>query len=792
MTSVTVNIDIAALVNQAVPAQGIVTFTATAPVARTTSGILLGPGLYVQRSLDSAGTATAVLQATDDSTISPVGWSWYCVIRTDQLSISFYFLLPGTPSTVNLSDLLPSSFSLLPPPPSPPGTPPPVLSVAGKTGYVSLVEADIAGLVADLAGKATDANVMHLTGNETAAGTKTFSTAPIVPDGSFPESKVIGLTSDLALRAMDASVVHLLGAETITGAKTFTGVTTVPTPVNATDAATKAYADGSQVVNARAFNPKGDAVRLRGISLTNGSNILTATGTTPTAAFTSADVGKTVIIGDFNGFSRIMTTTITGFTDSSHVTMAANAPQNLSGAGAVAFYGTDDTAALNSFYSTAGALASPVDTGIGPNVPMGQSQVIAWLGHSPYGGGYIVTGQLAVPAAVIHDGPGLIINGQTDIYNPVVSFAQYSGYRNLRLESIFGTGVVVNSAGAGTQADDSGGNLVLWNIGTALETGGTGRSQDGLVLNGYGFPIATRVWMKGGRRGIYHNAGSDCIVAMAHLIGCKMPIWVNGGNMVRYGTVILDTCGDTVAGNSGITLDNGCSLCTFGDVAAFEVVGSTRTLDNVLLIGAGGSGNNTQIRANLVIQKTGGNGVNLVKAQDFTINVVVSNTASASSGGSNNTTAVVWTSGVAGSADVMLACNTSVTPYSGNPGGGFRWVRSGTVYQTQGGTAPTPTLQAGNGSSPPACTVTGNGQRGSASFGSGSSPAAGDQVVLTYNDSTGWVNAPKAVALSANQAAAALIPYRKVTATALTLGFVTAPAASQTAGTYVVDYSMDG
>ncbi len=64
---------------------------------------------------------------------------------------------------------------------------------------------DLAGTAAaptvpGLAAKSDDSAVVHNTGAETIAGIKTFSSAPIVPDGSFAEAKVNNLTTDLAAK----------------------------------------------------------------------------------------------------------------------------------------------------------------------------------------------------------------------------------------------------------------------------------------------------------------------------------------------------------------------------------------------------------------------------------------------------------------------------------------------------------------------------------------------------------------------------------------------------------------
>lgn len=57
-----------------------------------------------------------------------------------------------------------------------------------------------------IAAKADDSAVVKLTGDQTIAGVKTFSSAPVVPDAAFAIAKVNGLSAALALKADAADV----------------------------------------------------------------------------------------------------------------------------------------------------------------------------------------------------------------------------------------------------------------------------------------------------------------------------------------------------------------------------------------------------------------------------------------------------------------------------------------------------------------------------------------------------------------------------------------------------------
>lgn len=98
----------------------------------------------------------------------------------------------------------------------------PVVSVAGKTGVVTLVKGDVGlGAVdntsdaskpistatqAALDTKAADSAVVKLTGNQTVGGVKTFTSAPVVPDASFPQAKVSGLSTALSGKVGSSTV----------------------------------------------------------------------------------------------------------------------------------------------------------------------------------------------------------------------------------------------------------------------------------------------------------------------------------------------------------------------------------------------------------------------------------------------------------------------------------------------------------------------------------------------------------------------------------------------------------
>lgn len=549
---------------------------------------------------------------------------------------------------------------------------------------------------------------------------------------------------------------------------------------------------GDLVINAKDYGAKIDGRRLRNITATAaGTGVTDNSGL---ANFTSADVGKKCVVyldGDQDTTSVVGTvTTIAAVVDATHVTLSVAAGLTASGTGAYFLYGTDDATALTAALTAAAALTT-VDTTVGPNEPQGMGRPTVLIPASSPASLCILGSALTVPSGTALAAQSFLANLLADRFAPCLVVSPYARLADLiGIEALYGTGVQLGNA-AGVQADVHFDNLVLWHVGKIREVGGATRYPDAVTALGYGF-LGGLIWTKGGARALSMNAGSDMMLDRLFAIGSHCAVSMSQTNQVSISEITMDSCGIAGGGYNGIELDNACSDIRLA-AKAFVITGSTRSLDNVLIIGKTSTNKCIDIHAEISAQATGGVALSLANAQDIDVTVLASNTASPSSGGSNITTAVAFGT-VAGSCRVGAEMNGSITPYTGTPPGIYRYTRSGVEYRVQGGSAPAGAAATANGTAPPAPTVTGNDQRGLVSFGSGTSPTTGTQVTLTFASATGWVTTAPYVQLQAlNAATAALQPYvASCTATVLSIGFGVAPAASQAVGTYKLGYRIEG
>jgi hypothetical protein len=533
---------------------------------------------------------------------------------------------------------------------------------------------------------------------------------------------------------------------------------------------------GELVFNVQDYGAKGDGQRIRNVTASTASAVVTVAS----GNFSNADIGKVAAVYSDTAAGAI--TTIASVQSTTQVTLAANANITVTGTGGYFLYGSDDSTAFTAAF-TAAAVETSTDVTVGPNQPQGLGQPIVLAPQTTTDSLYVLASAVTVPSGVMLDCAGMLVNATASLTTPVVTFNPYSSARRLYVECLFNSGIQLGSA-AGTQADVHADKLVLWHVGKAA-------SQVGLNLLGYGFLIDL-VWMKGGNTGILHNAGSDCFVNRAFIIGAHTAISMSQSNQVRYNGIIMDSCGEVGGGYSGIVLDNACSYVTF-NAQAFCVTGLTRSLDNVVLLGNGSTNKNVVLQFNVTAEKTGGNVVNFAQAQDVECNILASNTASNSSGGNNITTAVVFGT-VAGSFRADAELSGTVTPYSGTVAGLYRYTRGGVAYSVQGGAGPTVAIGANNGSGGANTpNVTGNDARGKINFGSNTSPTAGAQVAVTFASSSGWVAAPTVIVVPTTSAAAALQLYVSgVSTTGFTVSSAVAPTGGQANSTYGVYYQIIG
>jgi len=96
--------------------------------------------------------------------------------------------------------------------------------------------------------KANDANVVKLTGNQTVAGVKTFSSSPVVPSKTTAATNTgtaLATEAQVFLKANDANVVKLSDDQTIAGVKTFSDIPILPAidPTSDNHVVRKAYVD---------------------------------------------------------------------------------------------------------------------------------------------------------------------------------------------------------------------------------------------------------------------------------------------------------------------------------------------------------------------------------------------------------------------------------------------------------------------------------------------------------------------------------------------------------------------
>jgi hypothetical protein len=426
--------------------------------------------------------------------------------------------------------------------------------------------------------------------------------------------------------------------------------------------------DRSDSLNVLDFGAVGNGIRLHNITATTGSPIVTCA----TASFMAADIGKLAVV--YNNAAAGTITTIQSVESSTSVTLAANAGLTTSGATSYMIYGTDDSAAFNLMFAAATSAAAGIDTTVGDNQPQGLSQT-STVAPSTYSGGmYIIGSQLTISPGGDFDAQSKLCNLLADRYAPMLVAQQYTRIRHLEIEAVFGTGIQLGTA-TGVQQDIVMDDFTAWHVGTAVESTGLLRSQDGLSLLGYNY-LLHRVWIKGGSRAIFHNHGSDCVVNYAYCIGAKTGVHLNAANQVQYNNIFLDTCSGNGAPYGGVVVDNGCTN-VYARVHAYETIGTSSTVSPVVAVGQINTPTNIDIVMDVMANNTGGVGLAVNHAQECHFECNFSNSQFTTGASNPITTAVAFGANLAGAVTIDATLAGGITPYSGTLYIGYVYHQSG-------------------------------------------------------------------------------------------------------------------
>lgn len=167
------------------------------------------------------------------------------------------------------------------------------------------------------------------------------------------------------------------------------------------------------------YAAKGNGKIVTDAVMTSGSNVLACTSSAP---FASGDVGKHVLVSTAAGAYAPLHATITGFTNSAHVTLSANATANTTGTpGAICYFGSDDLAALQSQMNAA---ASYLTAHGYAEMLLDPSSVYVLGGAFTVGGAGAGNNQLALPniAQASQHGVLAILGGADSA--PLINWAQ--------------------------------------------------------------------------------------------------------------------------------------------------------------------------------------------------------------------------------------------------------------------------------------------------------------------------------------------------------------------------------
>lgn len=195
-------------------------------------------------------------------------------------------------------------------------------------------------------------------------------TAPVKQSGTNYDTAWVDIATQAELDAVAAAAgsAHIVAANLVNDARYVTdAVTNATTTVTSATAAFVA-GDVGKVANLSTY-------RYLEVSMTAASNIVTAT----TGTFTANDVDRTIDIDGIGTGGLMVSTTISGFTDSTHVTVAVSATSSVTTRAAMVSAGHQTTIASVTNGTTVVLTAAPAWTATGVHLALGTDNRAALL-----------------------------------------------------------------------------------------------------------------------------------------------------------------------------------------------------------------------------------------------------------------------------------------------------------------------------------------------------------------------------------------------------------------------------
>lgn len=560
------------------------------------------------------------------------------------------------------------------------------------------------------------------------------------------------------------------------------------------------------VFDMRDYGVIADCKTLAAGAMTNGSAVLTDTTNAP---FTAGDVGKKIVVNNAKGAGVHLYGTISSYTDASHVTLSTSATATVSGT--AYSFGTDNTTNAQACLTAAQAVRGTVQL---PPKP------------------FLITSALTVTDGVTIQGSSVNLLAGHLTSNPITSGGIAAAVYPQDAPYLDGSVIVqagANQNGLSITTTHGGRSVNLRNLGIffagQLASTGTGIMVDAPALSTYkDYGIASFKWDNlyvVGHDGTHYAAwltnplygtidhfqsyGGGGLVYEANHGTCYM------GNMVATHVYVERLCGFNTPGIWAKMTTGVMNLCTF---IRPQVIDGRGYLPSAFVTAY----NLDSVAASPAIKDDGASYMTVIAA-DIEVGTLTGSFAGWSflgtdlnllpmpSGAPEANVMWAWRYGPnkaslprrinkdgSTSLDIAESAGSTLNLLNDIPAGAKwaittdgtkRMLLPGSFKAT--GAAPTVAAGAALGTSPPTVNINGSDLSSRIAFGSGTSPAAGALVTVTFTQA--YAKAPNVLVTACNAATAALGPfYVATTTTTATIYSTVAPTAGQASGTYELSF----